>query len=142
MSNTMVTWAGPQPVENKAQQRNVDRIEAALVAGLGGAARAELFVQRSGAAVLLAALFEGSDRGWAYAEPFEQHVWIRARQALGIVQAYYDERHSGAFIFMKGLPAVEWDDCDDYGGVPCHRYYSRSADLYRACAESFRLCAR
>lgn len=138
----MITWSAGQPVEQKADARNVARIEAAIVAGLGGSERAEMFVSRSRAAHLLAALFEASDRGWTAAEPFERHVWIRAQQALGIVQAYYSARHSGAHIFMTGLPAVEWDDCDDYGAVPCHRYYSRGAALYRACAESLRLCAR
>lgn len=132
VSHSVTTWAHGNPTSINADARAVADVHTALVAAMGGGARAALFVANSGIDVLLARHFTDVARPWPYAEAIPETAYPVARQALGIVAAYYKAGHTGKNFFLGGLPTLEFEDYDDYGVEFTHIYYTRGARLVDA----------
>lgn len=134
VSHSFTTWKNGLPTGVNADARAVADIRAALVAALGGSDRAGMFIDRAEVPVLLARHFTDAagPNAWRFADPIPETAYPMAQQALGIAAAYYEAGHTGAHIFMSGLPALECDDCDDFGVEFTHMYFSRGARLVAA----------
>lgn len=133
VSHSFTTWKNGQPTSVNADERAVADIRTALLSEMGGSDRAGMFIDRTEVCVLLARHFTDVSGPWQFADPIPETAYPIAQQALGIVTAYYEAGHTGENIFLfGGLPALEVEDCDDYGSEFTHMYFNRGARLVAA----------